>query len=93
MDSPDGRRHSLGHFSLSYPQSSSLVFGPFTQAGLYTFGIRVEEEVDLPNQIQVGRFEIHLNGSSTETYDFHLPAHACIGYEPSPAIFELKSSH
>lgn len=90
LQSPDGRTHVLGHVSLAYPQHSSFTFGPFTQSGLYTFGVRIEEEIEAPAQIQAGRFELHLNGSSIESYEFVLPSHASIGYEPPPATFKLS---
>lgn len=90
MQSPDGRIRSLGRVSLLHPSCSSMIFGPYTQPGVYTFGIRVEEEIEASTQIQAGRFEIQLNGSSIESYDFHLPSGATIGYEPPLATFELK---
>ncbi len=90
VQTPDGNTHSLGHISLCQPPSSLCSFGPCSQSGTYTFGIRVEEGIEAPSQVQAGHFEVLLNGSPVERLEFHLPPHASLGYEPPLATFRVE---
>lgn len=81
---PDGTTESLGKLSLSNTSPSSISFGPYTQKGDYTFGIRLEDNIQLPSSSKIASVEVSLNGLTVESRDFFIPAQAPARYEPMP---------
>lgn len=81
---PDGTTENLGKLSLSNTSPSSISFGPYTQKGDYTFGIRLEDNIQLPSSLKIASVEVSLNGLTVESRDFFIPAQAPARYEPAP---------
>lgn len=85
---PDGSTQTLGSLPFSSRTGSSIPYGPFTEKGTYTFGIRIEEATSLPSK--VGSLEANVNGSTVESYDFFVPVHPPAHYEPHPFEYTLS---
>lgn len=86
---PDGSMQILGSILLATGINTSIPYGPFTQKGVYSFGVCVEDGSALTSYTKVGSIEVNRDGLTTGSHDFFVPPHPPLNFEPAPFEYIL----